>query len=79
MADKHTSETHYLSLKEMVKSYAQSKWLYFNRAFGRDCYHRVIDGNIDALAAAGQETGKSGGLSGEPAPVGAAVCDTGRG
>ncbi len=46
MADKHTSETNYLSLKEMVKSYAQSKWLYINRAFGSYCYHSIIDVNL---------------------------------
>ncbi len=79
MADKHISETHYFSLKEMVKSYAQSKWLYINRAFGRDCHYRIIDGDIDAGTAAGKKAGTGSGLSGEPAPVGAAVCDTGRG
>jgi hypothetical protein len=58
MADKHISETIYLSLKEMVKSYAQSKWLYINRAVGRYCYHSIIDGHLDAGPAAGEETGK---------------------
>jgi hypothetical protein len=57
MADKHTSETHYLSLKEMVKSYAQSKWLYFNRAVGGDSYHRIIDGDIDASVVESPKTG----------------------
>jgi hypothetical protein len=53
MADKHTSETNYLSLKEMVKSYAQSKWLYLNRAFGGNRYHRGIDGYLDASTKSG--------------------------
>ncbi len=66
MADKHTSETHYLSLKEMVKSYAQSKRLYFNRAFGGDSYYRIIDGDIDASAAASKETGQGRRVSIEP-------------
>jgi hypothetical protein len=66
MTDKHTSETHYLSLKEMVKSYAQSKWLYFNRAVGGYCHHCVIDGNIDAGAAASKETGQGRRVSIEP-------------
>jgi hypothetical protein len=48
---------------------AQGKRLHVNRAFGGDCYHCVIDGDIDAGTAAGQETGKGGCLSVEPAPV----------
>jgi len=46
MEEKHISETHYLSLKEMVKSYAQSKWLYINRAFSSHCHYCIIDGDI---------------------------------
>ncbi len=71
MEEKHVSETHYLSLKEMVKSYAQSKWLYINRAFGGDCYRRLIDGNIDASAAAGKEAGKGRSMSVERETMGA--------
>jgi len=79
MADKHISETHYLSLKEMVKSYAQSKWLYINRAFGCDCYHRVIDGDTDAGPAAGKETSKIGYLPGSPQRMGHYLCNVYRG
>ena len=79
MVEKHTSETHYLFLKEKDKHYAHTKGLYFNRAFSSDCHYCIVVGDTNALAAAGQETGTGGGLSGEPAPVGDAVCDTGRG
>jgi len=36
----------------------RAKWLYINRAFGGDCYRRIIDGNIDASTAAGKKTGQ---------------------
>ncbi len=56
MADKRTGETHYLSLKEMVKSYAQSKWLYINRAFSRDCHYCIVVGDTNARTTASEET-----------------------
>jgi hypothetical protein len=36
------------------------KGIYFNRAFGGDSYHCIIDGDIDAGFAAGKKTGKIG-------------------
>jgi hypothetical protein len=69
MADKHTSETHCLSLKEKGKRHAQRKRLYTNRAFGSDCNYRIIDGHIDAGIAAGEETSADGNLPGESAPM----------
>jgi hypothetical protein len=35
-----------------------SNGLYLNRTFGSDCHYCVIDGDIDAGAAAGKETGQ---------------------
>jgi hypothetical protein len=32
--------------------YAQTKWIYVNRALGGDCYRRFIDGDINAGLAA---------------------------
>jgi len=75
MADKHTSETHYLFLKEKGKSYAQRKRLYFNRAFSSDCHYRIIDGNIDAHTKPGKETVKISRLSDEPASMGRHLVD----
>jgi hypothetical protein len=66
MADEHTSETHYLSLKEKDRRHAHTKRLYFNRAFGSDCYHCVTDGDPDAGAAARKETGKGRRVSIKP-------------
>ncbi len=62
MADKHTSESNYLSLKEMVKSYAQSKWLYINRAFGGHRHYCTADGGIDACFTQCERTGKESSL-----------------
>jgi len=58
------------SLREKEKHHVQTKSIYLNRAFGRDCHYRIIDGDIDAGDAAGEETGQGGSLSGKPAPVG---------
>jgi hypothetical protein len=63
MVVKHTSKTHYLSLEEMGKGHAQKKWLHTNRAFGCNCYHSVIDGDIDAYPPESQRAGPAGGLS----------------
>jgi hypothetical protein len=57
MADKHTSETYCLSLKEKDKHDAQRKRLHVNRAFGSDCYYRIIDGDTDAGTTAGKAAG----------------------
>ena len=59
--------------------YEQVKRIYANRTTGCNRNYCLVNGGIDAGTTAGQETGKGGGLSGEPAPVGAAVCNTGRG
>jgi hypothetical protein len=56
--EEHTNEANGLSLKEKDERHAQTKGLYAHRAFGRDCYYRVIAGDIDACAAEGQETGE---------------------
>jgi hypothetical protein len=45
-------------LKEKGKYHARTKRIYVNRAFGGDCHHCLADGDIDAGAAAGKETGK---------------------
>jgi len=70
MADKHTSETYCLSLKEKGKRHAQRKRLYPDRAFDGDFHYRVVGGNSAAYIAACQETGKSGYLSIQPEAMG---------
>jgi hypothetical protein len=57
MAEKHTSENHYLSLKEKGKRHAQTKRFYLNRTFGSDCYHCVVDGGTDAGLVESPKTG----------------------
>jgi len=44
-------------------SYAQTKRIYVNRTSGRDCHHRVINGDIDTGTESGERTGQAGGLS----------------
>jgi len=46
-----------------------SNGVYTNRAFGSDCHYRIIDGDIDAGAATGEETSADGNLPGESAPM----------
>jgi hypothetical protein len=41
----------------------QANGLYVNRTSGGDCYHRIIDGDIDAGTITGKEAGKSNCLS----------------
>jgi hypothetical protein len=38
--------------------YGQDKRFHINRIIGCNCHHRLIDGDIDAGPAAGEETGK---------------------
>jgi hypothetical protein len=57
MAEKHASEAHCLSLKEKGKRHARTKGLYVNRAFGSDCHHCVVDGDIDASVVESPKTG----------------------
>jgi hypothetical protein len=73
MVEKHTGETHYLSLKEKGKRHARTKRLYLNRAFGGDCYHRIIDGDIDAGVETGERTGAAGSLSEQSQATGTGV------
>jgi hypothetical protein len=40
--------------------YAQKNRVHINRAFGGNCHHCIIDGDIDAGFAAGKKTGKIG-------------------
>jgi hypothetical protein len=63
VADKHIGETHYLSSKEMGKSYAQRKRLYVNRAFSSDCHYCIVVGDIDARTTASEETSTGSHLS----------------
>ncbi len=42
----------------------RKKRFYVNRTIGSDCYYCVVDGNIDASAAAGKETGKNSNVPG---------------
>ena len=44
MADKHTSETGYFSLKEKGRLHSQATWLHVNRAPGGYRRHCIIDG-----------------------------------
>ena len=55
--------------------YAQKNRVHINRAFGGNCHHCIIDGDIDAGFAAGKKTGTSGCLSVEPAPMGSLFYD----
>ncbi len=74
MADKHTSETYCLSLKEKGKRHAQRKRLHVNRAFGSDCYYRIIDGDTDAGTTAGKAAGSRRWVYVEPEPMGPNIC-----
>jgi hypothetical protein len=47
--------------------YEQAHRFYPNRAAGRDCYHSVADGDIDAGVAARQEASRGGGVQGQSA------------
>jgi hypothetical protein len=66
MANRLTSETHYISLKEKDKSHAHTKRLYFNRALGCDCYYCIIDGHSNAGIEKGERTGPICGVPGKP-------------
>ena len=73
MVEKHTGETHYLSLKEKGKRHARTKRLYLNRAFGGDCYHRIIDGDIDAGPETSERTSQNNRMHDEPKAVGSGL------
>jgi hypothetical protein len=50
--------------------FGQAQRFYVNRTFGGNSYHCVVDGNIDAVASAGKETGKSGYVPVKPQAMG---------
>ena len=62
MADKHTSETGYFSLKEKGRLHAQATWFHVNRALSGNCHHCITDGDTVADAESRQRAGQARGL-----------------
>jgi hypothetical protein len=58
-----------LQNREKENHHVQTKSFYFNRAFSGDCHHCLIDGHLDARAAARQETGQCRRLQIQPASM----------
>lgn len=69
MIDKHANEAYCLSLKEKGKYHARTERIYINRAFSSDSHYCIIDGDTNAGAKPGEETGIDGDVPVEPAPV----------
>ena len=59
----------------MGYNHGQKTRFHVNRTFGGDCYHSIIDGDIDAGTTAREETGTGSCLSVKPETMGSLLFD----